>query len=56
MKKWKLEKDASDSQIMRGKGIDADNDFFLLVKEQSSPLIINDIGSCFDCGDKLECY
>jgi len=31
MKKWKLdEKDLSDSQRMRGKGIDTEKDFFLL--------------------------
>jgi len=30
MKKWKLEKDPSNSQRMRGKGIDTEKDFFLL--------------------------
>jgi hypothetical protein len=30
MKKWKLEKDPSDSQRMRDKGIDTDKYFFLL--------------------------
>lgn len=30
MKKWKLEKDPSDSQRMRGKGIDTEKYFFLL--------------------------
>ena len=30
MKKWKLEKDPSDSQRMRGKGIDTEKDVFLL--------------------------
>jgi hypothetical protein len=54
MKKCKLEKDPSDSQRMRGKEIDIEKDFVLLliircdliliclVKEQSSPLIINE--------------
>ena len=30
MKKWKLEKDPSDSQRMGGKGIDTEKYFFLL--------------------------
>lgn len=52
MNKLKLEKDPSDSRRMRGKAIDIEKDFLFLledrdliciclVKEESSPLIIN---------------